>query len=685
MPNTGRYPHLLAPGRIGSLALRNRTCLSPMGTNLEADDGTPGERITRFYEERAKGGVGMIIAGVTGVAWPSGVSNPNNMGLSRDELVPAFRAMTDRVHAHGAAIAVQLQHAGKTSLQDVIAGKPLWVPSELPEKAGDLFEALTPEEIAAVTAPFTQPGSRMAFHVVTEEDVSTLCGWFADAAERARSAGFDGVEIHAGHGYLISSFLSRSTNHRSDEYGGPLENRARVLLRVIGAVRERVGAAFPVWCRLDGVEYRKATGITEADAQRTAELAVAAGLDAVHVSAYADPRSAIGFTDAPLPHQPAAYLGLARGIKRRVDVPVIAVGRIEPDVAERAIAAGDADFVAWGRALIADPELPAKLARGDGAVRRCIYSYRCVGNIFLRRAASCAVNPRAGREGELRIEPALLPRRVLVAGGGPAGLEAARLLALRGHAVTLCERESLLGGLGLAAIAGEPANAPLLDGLLRAVEAAKVEQAERAASRRRAKIEVRLGCEVTADLVAELDPEAVVVAVGARPARPRVPGAGTAHVLDPWQLRGGIEVALARGPRVAVVGGGLVGVEIAERLAERGASVTVIAAQAVLASEMAPPRRWRAVHLLALHGVARHTGAQLVAIEPDRVHFTGADGTARELAIDAVILADASAPNDALAEALSSVRVEVHRVGDCVAPRTFEEAFYEATVVAAAL
>lgn len=664
------FPHLLSPGRIGALELRNRICLTPMGTNLEAPDGTPGERITRFYEERAAGGVGLVIVGVTGVAWPAGVSNPRNMGLSRDAFVPAFRALTDRLHARGAAVAVQLQHAGRTALQDVAAGRPLWVPSRTPESAGDLFDALAPEEIAAVTAPYTAPGSRLHAHEMTAEDVATLCGWFADAAERARTAGFDGAEIHAGHGYLIASFLSPSTNRRDDAYGGPLENRARVLLEVIRAVRARVGDDFPLWCRLDGVEYRKADGITEEDARRTAELAVAAGLDAVHVSAYADPRSAIAFTEAPLPHAPGAYEDLAAGVKARVDVPVIAVGRLDPERAERALAAGRADFVAMGRALLADPALPAKLARGEAA-RPCIYAYRCVGNVFLREPASCVVNPAAGREAELAPTPAAAPRRVLVAGGGPAGLEAARRLAERGHRVTLCEREPQLGGLARAAAVVEPANAALV--------------AHLADAARRAGVEIRTACAATPELVRSLDPDAVVVAVGARRARPDLPGADGPDVLDPWDLREGLAPALAPGPRAVVVGGDLAGVEIAERLAAEGAQVTLLAEDAVPARRMAPPRRWRARHALAEAGVDLHLDAALVAVEPDGVRFTSAEGATRSVPADVVILARSLAPDPALASALAGGRAAVHAIGDCVEPRTFEEALLEAARAADAV
>jgi 2,4-dienoyl-CoA reductase (NADPH2) len=659
------FPHLLSKGRIGTLEMRNRLVLTPMGTNLEAEDGTPGERITRFYEERARGGVGLVVVGVTGVAWPFGVSNPRNVGLSRDDFIPAFRRLTDRLHACGAKVAVQLQHAGRVALQDVVLGRPRWTPSVVPDAAGDLMNALTREEAAKVALPFVGPGANLAWHEVTAADVADLARWFADAAERARHAGFDAVELHAGHGYLFSSFLSPSTNRRTDAYGGPLENRARPLLDTIAAVRARVGRDFPLWCRLDGVEYRKPDGIREEDARRTAELAVAAGLDAVHVTAYADPRQAIAFTDAPLPHRELAYAELAAGIKRRVGVPVIAVGRIEPAAGEALVRDGRADFVALGRRLLADPELPRRLAGGDlERSRPCIYAYRCVGNVFVRETSTCAVNPALGREAEREITRAARQRRVLVAGGGPAGLEAARVLALRGHAVTLLERGPRLGGLARAAAAADADIAPLLAHLVSEVA--------------RLGVEVRLACEATPGRVREIAPDAVVVAVGARPDRPDVPGAALPHVIDRSQLDGRTEPLLARGPRIAIVGGDLVGVALAGWLAARDAQVSLFEAGDRLATGLAPPRRWRALQALADHGVPVRTRTSLAAIEPGAIVYRDAAGADERAPADTVVLAGATAANAGLGAALEAAGLPCLRIGDCTGPRHLEGAIEDA-------
>jgi 2,4-dienoyl-CoA reductase-like NADH-dependent reductase (Old Yellow Enzyme family) len=702
------FRHLLAPGRIGSLELRNRIVMSPMGSNLAEKDGHLGERIKRYYEERARGGVGLIIVGVGAIAFPAGACNPNQVAISEDVYLPGLTDLADRIHRHGARLAIQLQHAGKVATQDMGAGRPLWVPSALPPKVGDLFDDLTPEEVGGVTEYFSRPGAKLRFHEMSRSDIAELVEMFAAAADRARRAGFDAVEIHAAHGYLVSSFLSPATNKREDEYGGSLENRSRLLTEVIRAVKDRVGVDFPVWCRLDAKEFRTENGITVEEGRLAAELAEAAGAAAIHVSAYADPTSGVAFTDAPLVHEACGYVPLAEGIKKRVEVPVIAVGRIEPEEAEAILKAGKADFIAMGRKLLADPELPVKLAEGlPEDVRPCIYCYTCVGKIFLNQSNCCAVNPATGREADFEIEPAKTPRRVLVVGGGPAGMEAARVAALRGHRVTLCEKSGRLGGTLVFSSLVYEANGRLAEYLERQV--------------RGLPIDLRLDQEVTPRFVMEQKPDVILVAVGAGPRDPAIPGEDRPHVLAGGDLRalmtgsdkqvaeeklsllqrgivgvGGLlgvadHISRARaltrrwmpmGKRVAIIGGGLVGVELAEFLCERGREVCVLEEGKTLAVEMALPRRWRALHGLRQHGVALRTGVRVEEITDEGVVYTARDGVRSTALVDTVLVATSPGKNLGLAEALEALGVEIHRLGDCQGIGYIEGAIMDAARIA---
>jgi 2,4-dienoyl-CoA reductase (NADPH2) len=666
------YAHLLAPGRIGPLALRNRIVMAPMGSNLPEPDGTPGERLVRYVEARARGGAGLVVVEIAGVAWPAGCANPRQLGISDDAFLPGLARLADAIHAHGARAAIQLQHAGRVATRDVAAGRALLVPSEPPPLRVDLYRDLAPEDVRTATADYARPGARLHHRVMDADDLERVPRWFADAAERARRAGFDGVELHAGHGYLLSAFLSPHYNRRDDAWGGPLEGRARLLLDTIRAVRARVGAELALWMRMDGAELGVEDGISPEDARETAALAEAAGLDAVHVSAYADPGSGAAFTEAPLVHARGALAGLAAGVKARVGIPVIAVGRLEPEDADALIREGRADFVAMGRKLLADPDLPRKLAeRRRGEIRPCVYSYRCVGNVFLTKGVRCTASPSTGREHVLphAPSPARARRRVLVIGGGPAGLEAARVAAERGHAVVLCERSRRLGGLALAAARVEPPLGELvawLEGRVRALG-----------------VELRLGESADAGTPARIAPDAVVVAAGARRAPPALPGAEAALGLDGLEaaLRGG---ALARGA-VAVVGGGSIGLELAGRLAGEGRAVTVLEPGRRFGAPMAPPRLWRALHELRARGAALVAGARVVALGPGGVRYAGAGGDETTLAAAHVVLADLGRPDDALAADLAAQGLPVYRVGDCAGPGYLEHALLQARHVAETL
>jgi len=710
--------HLLSPVRIGSLELRNRIAMAPMGVELVEADGTVREPTIRYYEERARGGAGLLITENTSAAYPYGANSLHEIAVSDDRYLPGLSALTAAVHAHGAKIAIQLAHHAKIARLDATQGRPLLLPSEPRHHVGlaGLAE-LTPEELDLMLRANT--GVVQKVKAATKEDIAWLVEAFASAAERARRAGFDAVELHAAHGYIFSEFLSPGWNFRDDEYGGSPENRARLLCETIRACKERAGRDFTIWCRIDAHEYGEPAGTTIELAKRTAELAEEAGADAIHVSAYAPDVMGHHFTDAPLPHAPNAYVDFAAAIKARVGVPVIAVGRIEPEVADRLIRDGKADLVSMGRKLLADPELAKKLAedRAD-AVRPCVYCYTCVAQAFFDRPVRCAVNPEAGKEAErtpLARGRAARRKKVLVAGGGPAGMETARVATARGHEVVLCEVSARLGGtLRLASLMYEPN-----ERLLRWFEARM----------REIPVALRMETEVTPSLVREIAPDVVIAAVGASHVRPAIPGADLAHVFDgddlralltgqgaaaasgklsalgrlavragrltglsddPSKLREASRAYMPIGRRVVVIGGGLVGAELAEFLAERGRDVTVLEEGPVIAREMAHPRRWRVLHELREARVRLVTRARVLAIAESGVRFEaaeqeGAPARADEAAADTVILAAGLGPNPEPVKLLESAGVPVVAIGDATGVGYLEGAIHGGFEVAVRL
>jgi 2,4-dienoyl-CoA reductase-like NADH-dependent reductase (Old Yellow Enzyme family)/thioredoxin reductase len=648
------HPHLLSPGRIGALELRNRMVMAPMGEDLGDLDGMVSATQMAYLEARARGGLAMVMLGSVGVSFPVGCSNARQTAISDDRHIAPWREAAARVHRHGAALAMQLTQAGANSLQDTLAGRPMWVASAPgPPGRDDLYGMVTADEAAKMMEPFTGPESKLHYRVLDDDDIAQVVDDFAAAVVRAREAGVDGCELHAGHGYLIDGFLSPAKNHRTDDYGGSLENRARILVEILREIRARVGDDYTVWCRLNSTENRP-DGTTLDDCIAVARLAEAAGADAVHVSAYHDPAVATGPTDSYAPHVPGLLVEAARAVKASVGVPVIAVGRIGPDRAEAAITEGAFDFVSMARMILAEPELPNLLAAGKPEeIRPCVYHYRCIGNIFVRGQTRCAANGSVGREDDLVIGAAAPPRRVLVVGGGPSGMEAARVAALRGHAVTLVDAAPRLGGRWAYAAATSEPNAELLRWLEHQLELREVD--------------VRLGEALDADGVVAMGHDAVVVATGARWSRPAVPGADLPHVcpvdeLGSWLLDG---TPLGT-DHVVVVGGDLPGLGVAERAADEGARVTVLEATPVFGLHLGLPGRWQRVAELRRRGVTLTGGAEVTEITTGAVQWRDADGD-HETPAGAVFATAAAAPDSSLADALAARGIDVATVGDALA------------------
>ena len=681
------FPHLLAPGRIGAMSLRNRLVMSPMETMYGTPDGLPSQRTVDYFAARAKGGVGLITLGATGVDHRQ-PETPGGLHIGSDEAVAAHRALVEAVHQYGAKIQPQIVHAGPDGLGPEMHGVMSLGPSVIPSY-------LT---------------GRPSAEISTRQLIEVL-DLFKAAVRRAAEAGYDGIELHAAHGYmLLGSFLAPQRNRRTDDYrGDSVRGRLRVVLETLTAIRCEIGETLPITLRISGYE-RVAGGRPIHETAQVAPELVTAGVNAFHVSGGVIDRLVTNMVNGA-DDGDALNVGAAAAVKEVVDVPVIAVGRIhDPRLAERILADGRADFIAMGRPLLADAELPGKLVAGQHhRVRKCISCENCIDAMEQRFSVDCAINPRTGKERELAAAPAVRRKRVVVIGGGPAGLEAARVAAERGHRVMLFERGGQLGGALRWASLLHPENEPFLKYLCSEIG--------------RSNVAVHLRHAVSASEVADLAPEAVVVATGGRIDVPQIPGADrpqvytgprlrellgghaepkdpawqrlSARVLTGWRQRllhpAAVRLAtrawMPLGRRVAIVGADLVALELAEFLSLRGRFVSVLEPGKTIAPEVGNKRRTEHMDRLDRHGVTVHVRAQIELITADAVVFTPAGGNTRHLACDSVVLAGTPENDTALFDELVTALpgAEVHAAGDCCGPGLIRKATEDGARAACAI
>jgi len=636
------YRKLFEPAYIGKLQLRNRIVMPPMATMFAEEDGSVSDNTVDYYEARARGGVGLIIVEATAPGLQC--TGPHQLSLGDDRYLPGWRRLAETVHRHGAKIAVQLQH----STMETRDGR---------------FVQVGPSALVVPSRVMGTPGNPP--HELTERDIKNIVQWFGEAAGRAKQAGLDGVEIHAAHQYLIAAFLSAATNQRKDRYGGSIENRGRLMTEILKAARRGVGKDFPLWVRLNGQEWGVEGGVTIDEAKQYAQMAVKAGAQAIHVSGYA---AGSFVTRAPIADTEGVLVPLAAEIKGVVNVPVIAVGRLGPEIGEKILQEEKADFIAIGRRLLADPELPNKIAEGrEDEINTCICCLECID----RRAGmfgqanfrvTCTVNPVLGHEREYRIKPAEGRKKVVIVGGGPAGMVAARVTALRGHQVTLLEKNSLLGGqLNIAAIPPHKADIlPWMRYLIGQIE--------------KAGVEIRLNTKASSETVLALKPDSVVIATGGISIRPDIMGIDKPCVALAEDILSGKKEA---GKRVVIIGGGTVGCETANYLAEKGKQVTVIEILKRMANDMYTMVRRRLMDDLRNKKVLLLTQARCEAILDGSVLVTTGDGKRQNIPADTVIIAVGYRADNSLADELKGKIQQIHCIGDAAGPRRIYDAVRE--------
>jgi len=641
---------LFSPIKLGPLRLPNRLVMPAMTTNLAGDDGSITNRLIDFYTARARGGVGMVVVELSIVS-VEGKRLPCNIGIWDDKYIEGLSRLAWAIRKAGAVAAIQIGHGGRESNSSYTGCRPV-APTDLPS----IFRGTTSEMERPLELDLS--------------GIKRLKSAFVRAAKRALEAGFQVVELHGCHGYLIAQFLSSCVNKRTDRYGGgSIENRGRFLVEIIEGIKNASGPEVPVVARINGNDYVP-DGNTEAEAARIAFLAQKAGADAIHVSAglhQSRPYQMIPGMDMG----EACYTHLAQAVKAKVDIPVIAVGKIgRPELAEEILARQRADLIAMGRPLICDPQLPLKARQGRlEAIRRCIWCGQgCIGQIHHLKAITCLQNPTAGRESELMLIRTDSPKKVLVIGGGPAGLAAAAVSARIGHRVTLVEKGDELGGqLRLAHLP------PTRESIRLAIENLTWELTE-------VGVEVIAGRKADLQMIEELQPDRIILAVGSRSSKPDIEGLGAVDVVFPEQA---LLAPERLGQHVAIIGGGLVGTEVADFLSARSHQVVIFEMLPELASKAVTSTKVYLTDQLAQQNVQVICRAQVVAVAPGKVSYIR-DGwrfTVEE--IDTILLAIGVTPEGGLARDLTRAGYNFELIGDCFTPGDAMSAIYQGYLAAA--
>ena len=635
-----RYPTVFQPCQIGSLTLKNRLAMSQMTMNYATEDGQVTDKLIAYYRERAKGGVGLIFVEGTYFT-PEGRGYVRQIGLASRKHVDGLKKLTDAIHGlkNEARIFLQIHHAGGRASSKITGIQPV-APSAVP----------------------AYPGAEMP-RALTREEVSGLVDAHVEAAVRAREAGFDGLDIHCAHGYLVPSFFSPMTNQRTDEYGGDLAGRTRFLLEIIRGIRKRLGREFPLTIKISGDEYIEG-GLGVKEMIVIARLAQDAGIDGLIVSAGTVGGKKIEdlneahkvMRTLPMMTKPGCLVPIAAEFKKSLQIPVITVGRINTiALAEEILAQGKADIAAIGRPLLADPELPKKAAEGrEEEIRPCIACNEgCYKRILQQLDVCCSVNPALGREADPAVPKANPIKRVLVVGAGPAGMEAACRAGERGHDVTLIDQGAHPGGqLRLAAV---PPGRQEIDRFTTYL----------AGCLTRSGVKVILNEKVSPTDVARLQPDTVILATGAQPCMLNVPGLQADHGVTAWDVLSGKPVS--KGPYL-IVGAGLVGCETADLLSDRGEKVTLVEILPEIACDADKDTKSYFDIRFQHKAVAVYTRASLVRMEDRHAIIRRGDEEIR-IETRTVVFSVGARPEDSLSDQLVSSGIEVIKAGDCVKPR----------------